>query len=220
MPRALRASVGGLFYHVLNRGNARATVFHDDADYQRCIRLVHQACARIPMRVIGYCLMPNHFHLLLWPHNDGDLSAWMQWFQSNYVQGHRLRYQSTGHIWQGRFKAFPIQEDDHLLAVVRYIERNALRANLVGRAQDWPWSSISERERMADTRWLDPGPLPRPADWLKYINDPQTEAELLALRRSVLHGIPFGSQEWVTRTAERLGLPKAVRSAGRPRKQS
>src|SRR5207248_2497689 len=117
MPRTARASLGGWCYHVLNRGNARAEVFHKDADYAAFINLFEPACERVPMRILGYCLMPNHFHLVLWPQKDGDLGRWMQWLMTSHVRRYHRHYGGSGHIWQGRFKAFPIQEDEHYLAV-------------------------------------------------------------------------------------------------------
>ena len=124
MPRAARASLGGTCYHVINRGNGRRQVFHKDADYQAFLKAVGHACIEVPMRVLAYCLMPNHFHLAVWPHGDGDLSRWMHWLQNTHVRRYHQHYGSSGHIWQGRFKAFPIQEDEHLLRVLRYIEEN------------------------------------------------------------------------------------------------
>ncbi|MBT8083712.1 MAG: transposase, partial [Woeseia sp.] len=142
MPRTARASKGGICYHVISRGNRRATVFHGPADYHSFTDLMIRACTRIPMRVISYCLMPNHFHFVLWPHSDGDLSKWMQWLLTTHVRHyHRLR-DTDGRVWQGRFKAFPIQTDRHLLTVMRYVERNPLRANLVESARQWSWSSL------------------------------------------------------------------------------
>ncbi len=127
MPRTARASLGGLTYHVLNRGNARAQVFHKPEDYQAFLDMMVQATIRIPMRILAYCLMPNHFHLALWPHLDHDLSRWMHWLLTTHVRRYLRHYRSSGHVWQGRFKAFPIQEDEHLLVVLRYVERNPLR---------------------------------------------------------------------------------------------
>src|SRR6266511_1948634 len=142
MPRTARASAGGYCYHILNRGNGRAAVFHKDEDYRAFVRLIAEAFRRRPMRVLAYCLMPNHFHLALWPFGDGDLSTWMQWLLTAHVRRYHRHYHSSGLVWQGRFKAFPIQEDAHLLSVLRYIERNPLRAGLVARAEDWGWSSL------------------------------------------------------------------------------
>ena len=123
MPRTARASVGNVCYQVINRGNRRSEVFHQDGNYAAFVKLIWEAVARIAMRVLGYCLMPNHFHLVLWPWRDGDLSAWMQWLLTAQVRREqRVHKKPSGHVWQGRFRAFPIEEDDHLLTVLRYVE--------------------------------------------------------------------------------------------------
>jgi putative transposase len=126
----------------LNRGNARAEVFHAPTDYDAFLDAVAEATLRVPMRTLAYCLMPNHFHLVVWPVGDGDLSRWMHWLTTAHVRRYLAHYRHSGHVWQGRFKAFPAQDDGHLLTVLRYVERNPLRANLVARAEDWPWSSL------------------------------------------------------------------------------
>lgn len=212
MPRSARASAGGYCYHVINRGNARAAVFHKDEDYAAFLRVVAEAGLRTPMRVIAYCLMPNHFHLVLWPRGDGDLSRWMQWLLTAHARRYLCHYGGGGHVWQGRFKAFPIQEDEHLLTVIRYVERNALRAGMVERAEDWPWSSL----RGGSTPPLDPGPTPRGPGWREHVNAPMTEAELAALRTSLHRDRPYGTESWTTATAARLGLESSLRPRGRP----
>jgi putative transposase len=202
---------------VMNRGNARAEVFHHEADYHAFVRLLRRACARRPMRVLAYCLMPNHFHLALWPATDGALGAWMQWLLTSHVHAYRKQYRSTGHVWQGRFKAFPIQEDDHLLTVLRYIERTPVRAGLVTRAEDWPWSSLGAWTAPEVWPFLDRGPVPRGVDWVGLVNTPLYEGELGRVRHSVNRGTPFGSAGWVGATAGRLGLSSTLRCPGRPR---
>jgi putative transposase len=164
--------------------------------------------------------MPNHVHFVLWPRADGDLGRWMQWLMTSHVRRHHRRHHGSGHIWQGRFKAFPIQTDAHLLIALRYVERNALRANLVSRAQDWPWSSLVLWGRPDRPAWLADGPVPRQADWLDWVNQPQSDAELAALRGSVNRGAPFGEADWARRTAEQLGLESSLRPRGRPKKES
>jgi REP-associated tyrosine transposase len=216
MPRSARATPGGYCYHVLNRGNARRTVFHKNADYAAFLKLLQQADERTPIRLIGYCLMPNHFHLVVWPNGDRDLSKYMQWLMTAHVRRYHRHYHSTGHVWQGRFKVFSIQEDLHLLTVLRYVERNPVRAGLVERAEDWRWSSASPR--LITDPPLHSGPVPRPADWLRYVDEPQTEAEVKALRRSVQRGRPYGAAPWMVDTAQRLGLQSSLRRPGRPRK--
>jgi putative transposase len=217
MPRTARASQANYCYHVFNRGNARAEVFHKPEDYEAFVQLIVEAGRRRPMRVIAYCLMPNHFHLVLWPRGDGDLSTWMQWLTTAHVRRYHRHYRSSGHVWQGRFKAFPIQEDDHLLTVLRYVERNPLRAGLVARAEDWAWSSLPALAEIGVPDWLDPGPAPRGAGWVEGVNRPMTEGEVASIRLSVSRGTPFGSEPWARLTADALGLEASLRPRGRPR---
>ena len=161
MPRTARASAANLCYHVLNRGNNRASVFHKDGDFDAFVDLLAEAKLRNPIRILAYCVLPNHFHLALWPLGDGDLGRWMHWLLTAHVRRYQRHYHSTGHVWQGRFKAFPIQEDEHLLVVLRYIERNPLRAGLVARAEDWSWSSLGAIACRRAEPLLNSGPIPR-----------------------------------------------------------
>jgi putative transposase len=220
MPRTARASAGNICYHVLNRGNGRAEVFHTDADYVAFLKLLGEANERVSMRLLAWCLMPNHFHLVAWPRKAGDLSRWMQWLLTAHVRRYHRHYQSSGHVWQGRFKAFPIQQDQHLLTVIRYVERNPVRARSipVRKAERWPWSSIGSPPAGIEVPKLHPGPVPRGAGWLEYVNEPQTEAELADVRESISRGRPYGSDQWTRATARRLGLESSLRPRGRPRK--
>ena len=220
MPRPKRTAPGGYCYHVLNRGNARQEVFHKPADYAAFVRLFDEAQQRCPMRLVAYCLMPNHFHLVLWPHADGDLSRWMQWVQTTHVRRYHEHHHTGGHVWQGRFKAFPIQQDDHLLTVLRYVERNPLRAGLVSQVDGWPWSSLALLDQSERPTWCSAGPVPRGANWLIDVAQPQTDMELLALRRSAHRGSPYGSERWQRRTVTALSLQSTLRPRGRPRKQN
>ena len=115
---------------------------------------------------------------------------------------HEIGY---GHLYQGRYKCFPVETEDYFYQVVRYVERNALRASLVERAESWRWSSLRRVER-EDPAFpiVSTWPLPRPTDWLQIVNQPQTEAEVAALRCCVNRGRPFGDPNWDT--AKRLGL--------------
>ncbi len=212
MPRSARASAGGYCYHVINRGNARAEVFHKDQDFAAFLRNMSEAGIRVPMRVVSYCLMPNHFHIVVWPRAGGDLSRWAHWVLTTHVRHYLKHYGHSGHVWQGRFKAFPIQQDEHLLTVIRYVERNPLRAKLVARAEDWPWSSLRPN---AEGPALDPGPVPRGADWLEFVNTPMTEAEVGAIRLSLRRDRPFGTGPWTDETARLLGLEYSLRARGR-----
>jgi len=219
MPRTARASVADYCYHVLNRGNGRAEVFHKAGDYLAFVELIAQASARLPMRVLGYCLMPNHFHLVVRPHGDGDLGHWMQWLLTSHVRRYRRHYGSSGHVWQGRFKAFPAQDDDHLITVLRYVERNALRAGLAERAEFWPHGSLAAAASgRPGVVAIESGLVPRDAGWVMHVNQPMSEAELLAMRHCVARGTPYGHQAWINQTALELGLESSLRARGRPRK--
>ncbi len=205
------------FQSIHNRGNARRTVFRKDGDCAAFVQLLREAGQRVNVRLLAFCLMPNHFHLALWPRRDGDLSAYMMWLPTAHVRCYHQHYHSSGHVWQGRFRSFPIQEDDHLLRVLRYIERNPVRAGLVQRAQEWRWSSAAaERD---DLPVLDPGPVPRPPDWLSHVNEPQTEAEVARLRECLGRRRPYGDAAWTLQTARRMDLEASLRPRGRPREQ-
>jgi putative transposase len=222
MGRSLRAAEGGYVYHVLNRANARLPLFRKDRDYAAFERILAEACARVPVRLLAYCVLPNHWHMLLWPPRDGDLSRFTGWLTLTHTQRWHAHYHNAGcgHVYQGRFKSFPIQADDHFYTVGRYVERNALRAGLVSRAERWRWGSLWRRQfgTAEDKELLAAWPVPYPAGWLARVNAPQTEAELTALRRCVQRGQPLGDAGWVAATVQRLGLEETMRPRGRPRK--
>jgi REP-associated tyrosine transposase len=128
MSRPLRAAEGGLVYHALNRANARLAIFADAGDFGAFERVLAEAVVRYDMRLLAYCVMPNHFHLVLWPRADGELSGFMRWLTMTHAQRwHAHRHSAgSGHLYQGRFKSFPVQSDGHFLTLCRYVERNAL----------------------------------------------------------------------------------------------
>lgn len=197
-------------------------MFHKDGDYIAFQKLLKQASDRIPMRMLSYCLMPNHFHLVLWPKGDGDLSKWMQWLTTSHVRRYHRHYNSSGHVWQGRFKSFPVQSDEHLLTVMRYVERNPIRAKTipVRKAQHWAWSSAGIPH--ADAEMLPSlvnGPVERPEPWLDWVNRPTTKDEFEAMSTCISRGQPYGSEQWRSRIAKRLGLESSLRPRGRPRKK-
>src|SRR5271166_360482 len=222
MPRTARVAPGGMVFHVLNRGVARMQLFEKAADYQAFEQVLQDTLDQSPMRICAYAVMPNHWHLLLWPECDGELAAFMQRLTITHVrrwQEHR-GYAGLGHVYQGRYKSFPVESDEHFWVVARYVERNALRANLVLRAEEWRWSSLWQRchptgeERSLLAAW----PIDMPANWLERVNQTDDAQELEALRRSVQRGRPFGQPEWQKEIAKRLGLESAYRPTGRPRR--
>jgi putative transposase len=220
MPRRIRCADAGYVYHVLNRAVGRTTLFGKPADYAAFEKILGQAWERTGMRLLSFVVMPNHWHLVVWPAQDGALSTYMQWLTTTHVRrwhAHQ-RSEGTGPLYQGRFKSFPVEADDHFLTVCRYVERNPLRANLVQRAEDWRWSSLWHRRWTTNVPWLSDWPLPVPKRWVDQVNSVETEAELAAVRNSLRRGAPHGDADWQEITAEALGLKSSLRLRGRPKK--
>ena len=188
-------------------------------DYLAFLALVIEAQTRVPLQLLGACLMPNHIHIVVRPEENRDLSRWMHWLLTTHVRRFHGRRDSNGRVWQGRFKAFPIEEDSHLVTVLRYVERNALRAGLVARAEHWPWGSLAWRLGQAPSPGLADPPVPLPADWAAYVNQLQTPAELATLRTCAQRETPFGSASWVSQASRELALDPENRPRGRPRKK-
>jgi putative transposase len=220
MPRTARGIVGGYCYHVLNRSNGRKQIFHDNNDYASFVDLIAHAQERIPVDVLAACLMPNHVHLLLRPRAGQDLARWAHWVFTSHVRRHHRKYDSDGRIWQGRFKASVIQQDRHLITVLRYVERNALSANLVARAEAWRWGSLNWRLRSDPPVCLSESPAPIPSNWVHYVNEPQSLEELTEVRAAVSRERPYGTPEWVAGTAQALGFTYSITPRGRPRKRA
>ncbi len=210
--------VAGGYYHLINRGNNKELVFRQPADFRLFISLIDRAQERHPLKLLAYCLMPNHFHLVVSPDGPRDISRWMHWLTTTHSHRHHLRYGTSGSVWQGRFRAFRIENDGHLLTVMRYVERNALRAGLVEKAEHWPWGSLALRlaggfaDRLADL------PLALPARWAELVNEPQSPAELTALRNCVNRQRPFGDPAWIGKTSSSHRGEDPSRPRGRPRK--
>jgi REP-associated tyrosine transposase len=210
-------------FHVLNRANARQPIFRKDEDYDAFERVLAAVQTRLRMRILAYCLMPNHWHLVLWPRHDDDLSTFMRLLTLTHTQRWHAHRGSTGsgHLYQGRFKSFVVQQDDYLLTVCRYVERNALRANLVKRAENWRWSSLWRYHQGDATAraLLSDWPVDRPRNWVERVNQPDNDAELQRLRQAVNRGSPYGNTAWVRRAVTRLRLESTLRPRGRPRRE-
>jgi putative transposase len=219
MPRPPRLIHADQFYHVLNRANQKATVFRSPGDYDAFIRLMSKAQEQVELRLLAACIMPNHVHLLVQPRADKDITKWMHWLFTTHSRHYNDRNESVGHVWQGRFKACMAQSDQHLLTVARYVERNALRAKLVDAAQDWRWGSLAWRLSARPPIALSPMPMALPTWWTDFVNQPQTAAELEAIRTSVNKQRPYGDPEWVIEQARAAKLGQSLASPGRPRKR-
>ena len=229
MGRLPRPVEDGFVFHALNQGNNRADVFDDDGDRLAFLEALGRAKERYPFQLYGYCLMNNHFHLLLRPEPGQAVSRIMQSLTIAHTWRHHKLRQSVGHVWQGRFKSPVVQDDGHLLMVLRYIEANPLRAGMVEDLATYRWSSFLAHAKGIADPLLDPfpefdrlgrTPAERRARWLRKVRAPQPEAELKRIRGSVRSGKPLGQDEWVATHAARLGIELNPRPRGRPKKVS
>ena len=194
MGRVRRVDVGGRVYHVLNRANFRSRLFRKPAHYQAFLEIVKESLNFVPMRILAYCLMPNHWHLVLHPRADGDLGKFLQRVTMTHTQRYHAKSRTVGygHIYQGRYKSLLVQSDGHFLTLVRYVESNAQRAGLVERAEEWPWSSVqvrlhgnAEAQKLL-SRW----PVPEPPDYVKWLNHASGKEEVEKIRQAIPRSRP------------------------------
>ncbi len=227
MARPLRPIAENLIYHVMNRGNNRQDVFVKAADCEAFLNSMRDLRDRRPFELYGFCLMANHFHLLIKP-LETSISRIMQSLLVSHTGRCHKAHRSVGHVWQGRFKSPVIQDDDHLLVVLRYIEANPVRAKIVERAGDYEWSSYTTHGLgVADDllspclpyEQLSPYPAVRKRRWDAYVHKTPDREELAAIRRSLDRSLPLGSAEWVDGLARELNLDLTIRPRGRPRKK-
>ena len=224
MGRGRRVDVGGMVYHVLNRANFRSRLFRRPAHYEDFLGIVEETLQCVPMRILAYCLMPNHWHLVLYPRADGDLAKFVQRVTMTHTQRYHAKTQTVGygHVYQGRYKSLLVESDRHFLALVRYVERNAQRAGLVPKAEDWPWSSVHVRlyGPAQEKKLLSAWPVPEPRDYLKWLNHAPGKEEIEKIRQAIKRSRPYGSEKWVSRAVRQFGLESTTRNRGRPRKGS
>lgn len=221
MGRIPRIDIGNEFYHIINRANARLPIFKKNKDYEAFENILEEAKVKYSMRILAYCLMPNHWHFILHPRKNGDLNSFMQWLTLTHTQRWHAHYHSVGygHLYQGRYKSFLIQDDQYLLSVCKYVESNALRAKLTEKAEDWRWSSLWRRERgnAKQGQLLSPWPVEMPKNYIKLINRPQTGEELECIRRCINKNRPLGNELWTDKTVKKFGLEMTLREPGRPK---
>jgi putative transposase len=223
MPRPKRKCVGGIVYHVLNRANGRLRIFKKRADFEAFERVLGEGIERVGMRVCGYCIMGNHWHLLLWPREDGDVSEFMRWMTLTHTQRWHAAHGTAGigHVYQGRFKSFPVQSNEHYLTVLRYIEGNPLRAKIVKNCREWEYSSLAIRNGAdKEDLKLSAGPVRLPERWNRLVNVLPGESVDAAIANCVKRGCPFGNDVWIDTITQKLGLQMTLRPRGRPRKGS
>ena len=182
--------------------------------------LIAEGLERFPVDLFAYQWMKNHWHMVLSPRTDGGMSAFIGWVTLTHTQRYHAHHRTTGygHVYQGRYKSFPIQDDSHFHVVCRYVERNALTAKIVQRAEQHPWGSLwnwlGGESRIKLATW----PIRRAPSWLSRVNQPISEKEKAAIQSSVKRGVPFGTEQWVDKTVQRLGLESTTKPRGRPRK--
>jgi putative transposase len=205
-------------YHVLNRGNNRMRLFHSRSDYVAFLWLLAESFDEFDVPVLAACVMPNHLHLVMRPKRDDDVAGWAHWLFTTHARRYHKKQSTSGRVWQGRFRASVVQENDHLLTLLRYVERNALRANLVARAEDWEWGSLRWRKCGSGPIRLTDSPIPLPSTWLEYVNSPQTPAEVEEIRNAMARQAPYGDQDWRDSKAQELGLEQSLAPRGRPKK--
>jgi len=224
MGRARRVDVGGMVYHVLNRANFRSRLFRSPAHYQEFLSILEASLKFVPMRILAYCLMPNHWHLVLYPRADGDLVKFIQRVTLTHTQRYHAKTRTVGygHVYQGRYKSLLVESDSHFLALVRYVERNAKRAGLVKKAEGWPWSSVHARlyGTAEQKKMLSPWPTPEPPDYVLWLNRPQGREEVEKIRCAIQRSRPYGSDKWVSNAIGKFGLKITMRNPGRPKKGS
>ncbi|MDB5187994.1 MAG: hypothetical protein JWO50_514 [Candidatus Kaiserbacteria bacterium] len=221
MARGARVDVGGYIYHVLNRANARLQIFDCRKDYLQFESILEEAVEKFGIHLLAYCIMPNHWHLVIKTVEDRDLQKFMCWLSNTHTRRFHgaKRTIGHGHLYQGRYKSFLCEEDQHFLTLMRYVERNAKKANIVPLAEDWEWSSVWRRERGTQKQraLLTPPPVPLPTQYLVWLNEPQTESEEIALEHAIEKNVPFGTLNWVGTIINTFGMQQTQRGAGRPR---
>jgi putative transposase len=207
-----------MIYHVINRASARLMLFDTQEDYQLIFKTLQDAKEKYNMRILAYCIMPNHFHLLLYPEHDGDLSKFMYWFTMTHTQRWHAMHNTfgSGHIYQGRYKSFLVSDDEYYLTLVRYIERNPLRAKIVRKLVNWKWGSYHERVQ-GKRKLLDTSPVPLPKQYEEFVITAVTPGELKSIRQSISKGKPYGNKAWQDKMVDRFNLEMTLRGRGRPK---
>jgi putative transposase len=222
MPRLPRIDVADEIYHCINRANGRMQIFNTDQDYMLFETLMREAQAMTDIRIYAYVLMPNHWHLLVSPRKDRDLAHFMHSLCNTHTRRVHTatRTIGSGHLYQGRYKSFLVDSDEHFLTVLRYIERNPVRAQLATTCEAWEWGSAWLRTKgpIADRKLLTEPVTAFPGNYINWINTEENSEELERMRTSVNKGVPFGQKKWVDAMITKYNLESTQRNVGRPRK--
>lgn len=224
MGRPQRTDVGGYIYHVLNRANARNVIFTSEKNYQDFEQILFDAVEKFKMRLVAYTIMPNHFHFVLFPEYDGEINKFMHWLTLTHTQRWHVKTETVGygHLYQGRYKSFLVENDKHLWTLLAYVERNPLRAKLVKSLNDWKWSSYYKRHfgTPSQKKLLATESVEWPDNYEELLKVSEKQEDLGKIRNSVNRGKPYGVISWVNRIMKKFGLEITERKRGRPKKGS
>ena len=221
MPRVARVDIANYPYHIINRTIMRLRVFSTDKEYERFEKIIEKAAEEIGVKIIAYVIMPNHWHFLLYPGKDGDLGLFMHQLTNTHTRQVKSLTKTigTGPLYQGRYKSFIIQKNEHFLTVLKYIERNPVRAGLATVAEDWRWGSAWRRTygTPKQKKLFADSPVDLPANYRHWINAPESLRELEQIRTSVNKARPYGADDWVRKTVKQFNLDATLRNPGRPK---
>jgi putative transposase len=206
--------MAGIPHHVLNRASRRAIIFGTDEDYRTFEALLIQATRRFTIRLLDFTIMPNHFHLIVWPDQDLQLSQYMHWLTMTHTQRWHVARGTTGTgpLYQGRYKAIPVQADRHFYTLARYVQRNPVRKGLVARVEDWRWSSAWHRCNHRNPEFLAKWPLPMPPDWLAIVNEPMNQIDLSGVQEAIANDWPYGDRNWTREMTTTFARKRTIRA--------
>lgn len=221
MARQPRVDVPNIPYHVINRAVGRLQIFKNDKDYQLFVDILTEAKKKTGMHILAFTIMPNHWHLVLFPEQEGDLKRFMHLLTNAHTRKvHTITNTTgTGPLYQGRYKSFMIDSDAHLLTVIKYVERNPVRACITKSVEEWKWGSgwIRRNGSAKQKQLLSKGPTQLPGSYHSWVNTEDKEEMIKRLRSSVNKGTPFGSDGWVTTMVGIHNLGPTLRGTGRPK---
>lgn len=228
MGRGPRVKIPGIIYHVINRGNNKQIIFREEEDYKRYTKLLERYKERYGFKLYSYALMSNHIHLLIESGEKGSISKIMQGLTLAHTRYFNIRYKSSGHVWQGRFKSPIVGEDSYLLEVSRYIELNPVRAKIVKDPKDYPWSSYSfhaygKRNTLIGEHLFYEGLgkalEERQRRYREFVKKGIGDKELTEIRESVISGKGYASDDYLKRIEESIKGRLRRGRLGRPKKK-
>ncbi len=221
MARQPRVDIADQIYHVINRSNARWNIFKVAKDFQGILKSLQETLELIPMGIFAFCLMSNHWHFIVRPKENGDMGKFFGKFTQKATQRWHTQHGSvgSGHLFQGRFKSFLVEKDSYFLQLAKYVEANALRVNMVKKAEDWKWGSLYLRLKNPELtkQLLTPWPIDMPKDYLGLVNNPLPKIQLNNIRHSIEKSKPLGTEQWVKRQIDKYDLGYTLREPGRPK---